>query len=253
MTKCHTSTVRVARIRKRVAASSECTGEDKGSAGARRTGESVWVRRPSASDPGLGGEPTDRSSLRSSAMHHDRSLPDTLNEAVQLCEPVFEEAQMEPRRGAHKAEPRRKSPAARDASPAFALPMDDNFDWSAALLRVPAHDAGDGVVDETRIRTGAGARRGGTDMSSASPLARASRDDETPSRSDETRVGKVFNPSRCVSSQTPPRTRTPTRRASFCPLSPTFTDAHAHDARTRHDTTRHDRHRRLGWSRGKLG
>lgn len=157
MTKCHTSTVRVARIRKRVAASSECTGEDKGSAGARRTGESVWVRRVSASDPGLGGEPTDRSSLRSSAMHHDRSLPDTLNEAVQLCEPVFEEAQMEPRRGAHKAEPRRKSPAARDASPAFALPMDDNFDWSAALLRVTANDAGDGVVDETRIRTDSGA------------------------------------------------------------------------------------------------
>ena len=50
-TMCHTNTVRMSRIRKRVAAS----GERGGSTVTRRTGEVVWARRPSAATPGYAG------------------------------------------------------------------------------------------------------------------------------------------------------------------------------------------------------
>ena len=61
-------------------------------------------------------------------------------------------------------------------------------------------DGDDDASTQRPIRTRARARRGGADDSSALPLARASRDDETPSRSHETasgrfsiRVGHLFS------------------------------------------------------------
>ena len=70
-TKCHTSTVRVARIRKRVAASGDRADPHAGSTGTRRTGDSVWVRRPSASDPGLSRALTVDRLVRSLSMRVD--------------------------------------------------------------------------------------------------------------------------------------------------------------------------------------
>ena len=74
------------------------------------------------------------------------------------------------------------------------------------------------TVTTTRQRKGRSERARARDA--AAPISRRrcpsralSRDDETPSREHETRVGKVFNPSRAE--ETPPRTRTLARRAEF--------------------------------------
>ena len=153
----------MARIRKRVAASGEGTDPRAGSTGTRRTGESVWVRRPSASDPGVSRALTADSLVRSVSMRMGGSFPGTLNEAGQLCEPVAEDAEKEKATG-QKAEPprRRSAEMARGAAsaaaqrlhdpPELALPQVDVFDWPGALLRMAANDAGDGNVDETSTR-----------------------------------------------------------------------------------------------------
>lgn len=186
---CHTSTVRVARILKRVAAISEPTDVYNESAGARRAGKSVRVRRRSASDPGLGKEPMDENSLHSTAVHHAGSSLGSLHEVDRLCVPVVEDAEMDPGRGASKAEPRRRwaeharavaapSAAPRGDPPAFAFEGDANFDWPAALLCVAANEADDGIVDEAHIPDSGAAQlddgRGGGGGSDALRRAAAS-------------------------------------------------------------------------------
>lgn len=161
----------MARIRKRVAASGDSADPHAGSTGTRRTGDSVWVRRPSASDPVLSRALTGDSLVRSFSMRVDGSFPGTLHEASELCDPVAEDAEKEKATG-QKAEPprRRSAEMARAAaasaaaqrlhdSPELALPQVDVFDWPGALLHMVANDAGDGNVDETSTRDPGSTRR----------------------------------------------------------------------------------------------
>ena len=67
-------------------------------------------------------------------------------------------------------------------------------------------DGDDDASTQRPIRTRARARRGGADDSSALPLARASRDDETPSRSHETASGRFSIRVGHLFPETPPRT-----------------------------------------------
>jgi hypothetical protein len=125
-------------------------------------------------------------------------------------------------------------------------------------------DGDDDASTQRPIRTRARARRGGADDSLALPLARASRDDETPSRSHETasgrfsiRVGHLFSETlreRLFDA------RRRARRVSDCfYVAIQHTDAfstHTHDARvhythnyahvTPHEKKRLRRRRRLG-------
>ena len=178
---CHTNTVRVSRIRKRVAACGERMDPDGGSTVTRRTGDVVWVRHPSASDPGLGGELTVDSSRRESAMRAGGSFQDALNDPGLMCQLLPEHSEPEPGGGASMAAPPRRRPAegARAAaafaaapaggervhargdadgrhpairdSPEFALPTDDLYDWSDVLVRIAAEEVGNGNFDETRF------------------------------------------------------------------------------------------------------
>lgn len=186
---CHTNTVRVSRIRKRVAACGERMDPDGGSTGTRRTGDVVWVRRLSASDPGLGGELTVDSSRRESAMRAGGSFQDALNDPGLMCQLLPEHSEPEPGGGASMAAPPRRHriqslitkpaegaraaaafaaapaggervhargdadgrhPAIRD-SPEFALPTDVLYDWSDVLVRIAAEEVGNGNFDETRF------------------------------------------------------------------------------------------------------
>ena len=165
---CHTNTVRVSRIRKRVAACGERMDPDGGSTGTRRTGEVVWVRNPSASDPGLGRELTEDSARRESAVRAGGSFQDALNvnDPGFLCQLVPEHSEPEPGGGASMAAPPRRKPAAgaraargdadgghpaiRD-SPELASPTVDLFDWSDVIERIAAEEVEIGNVDETRI------------------------------------------------------------------------------------------------------
>ena len=108
---CHTNTVRMSRIRKRVAASGERVDPDGGSTVTRRTGEVVWARRPSASDPGLCGEVTEDSSRRESAMRAGGSSQNALDDPGWLCQLVPEHSEPEPGGGASMAAPPRRRPA----------------------------------------------------------------------------------------------------------------------------------------------
>jgi hypothetical protein len=100
------------------------------------------------------------------------------------------------------------------------------------------------TVTTTRQRKGRSERARARDA--AAPISRRrcpsralSRDDETPSREHETRVGKVFNPSRAE--ETPPRTRTLARRAEFYRFPrPSLTPSRTTHTRSH---TRHDRRR----------
>lgn len=163
---CHTNTVRVSRIRKRVAACGERMDPDGGSTGTRRTGDVVWVRRLSASDPGLGGELTVDSSRRESAMRAGGSFQDALNDPGLMCQLLPEHSEPEPGGGASMAafaaapaggervhargDADGRHPAIRD-SPEFALPTDDLYDWSDVLVRIAAEEVGNGNFDETRF------------------------------------------------------------------------------------------------------
>lgn len=180
---CHTNTVRMSRIRKRVAASGERVDPDGGSTVTRRTGEVVWARRPSASDPGLCGEVTEDSSRRESAMRAGGSSQNALDDPGWLCQLLVpEHSEPEPGGGASMAAPPRRRPAkGARAAAAFAaapaggarvhargdadgrhpairppstehlLPTDDVFDWPDVLVRIAAEEVGDGNFDETRF------------------------------------------------------------------------------------------------------
>ena len=175
---CHTNTVRMSRIRKRVAAS----GERGGSTVTRRTGEVVWARRPSASDPGLCGEVTEDSSRRDPFMRAGGSSQNALDDPGLLCQLLVpEHSEPEPGGGASMAAPPRRRPAqgaraaaALAAAPAggarvhargdadgrhpairdsteLVLPTVDVFDWPDVLLRIAVEEVGDGNFDETRF------------------------------------------------------------------------------------------------------